>query len=61
MTTTDQRTWAAADPPIILAACAIDLVKTYGKGDAMVNALAGVNVEFASGSFTAVMGPSGSG
>ncbi len=61
MTTTDQRTWVAADPPIISAARAIDLVKTYGKGDASVHALAGVNVEFASGSFTAVVGPSGSG
>jgi putative ABC transport system ATP-binding protein len=43
------------------AARAVDLVKTYGKGDAAVRALAGVNVEFASGRFTAVMGPSGSG
>jgi putative ABC transport system ATP-binding protein len=39
----------------------VSLVKTYGKGDAVVNALAGVNVEFESGRFTAVMGPSGSG
>jgi len=43
------------------AARAIDLVKTYGKGDATVRALDGVNVEFAQGRFTAVMGPSGSG
>jgi putative ABC transport system ATP-binding protein len=43
------------------AARATDLSKTYGKGDAVVYALAGVNVEFASGQFTAVMGPSGSG
>ncbi len=43
------------------AARAVSLVKTYGKGDAVVNALAGVNVEFESGRFTAVMGPSGSG
>jgi putative ABC transport system ATP-binding protein len=43
------------------AARAVDLVKTYGKGDAVVHALAGVNVEFESGRFTAVMGPSGSG
>jgi putative ABC transport system ATP-binding protein len=40
---------------------AVSLVKSYGKGDAVVNALAGVNVEFESGRFTAVMGPSGSG
>jgi len=43
------------------AAFAVDLVKTYGKGDAVVTALAGVNVAFARGQFTAVMGPSGSG
>jgi putative ABC transport system ATP-binding protein len=43
------------------AAHAVDLVKTYGKGDAVVTALAGVNVEFGRGQFTAVMGPSGSG
>jgi putative ABC transport system ATP-binding protein len=43
------------------AARATDLRKTYGKGDAVVHALAGVNVEFARGQFTAVMGPSGSG
>jgi putative ABC transport system ATP-binding protein len=44
-----------------MAARAVDLVKTYGKGDAAVNALTGVNVEFERGRFTAVMGPSGSG
>jgi putative ABC transport system ATP-binding protein len=43
------------------AARAIDLVKTYGADDAVVHALAGVNVEFERGQFTAVMGPSGSG
>jgi putative ABC transport system ATP-binding protein len=43
------------------AARAIDLTKTYGKGDAVVRALDGINVEFESGCFTAVMGPSGSG
>jgi putative ABC transport system ATP-binding protein len=47
-----------APPP---AAHAIDLVKTYGTGDAVVRALSGVTVEFARGAFTAVMGPSGSG
>jgi putative ABC transport system ATP-binding protein len=40
---------------------AVDLVKTYGKGDALVRALDGVSVEFERGRFTAVMGPSGSG
>jgi putative ABC transport system ATP-binding protein len=43
------------------AARTVDLVKTYGRGDAMVTALAGVSVEFKRGQFTAVMGPSGSG
>jgi putative ABC transport system ATP-binding protein len=48
-------------PPTSPAARAVDLVKTYGKGDAIVRALDGINVEFARGRFTAVMGPSGSG
>jgi putative ABC transport system ATP-binding protein len=37
------------------------LHRTYGTGPEAVRALAGVDVEFARGSFTAVMGPSGSG
>jgi hypothetical protein len=44
-----------------LAARGVDLMKTYGKGDAAVRALDGVSVEFERGHFTAVMGPSGSG
>ena len=36
-------------------------MKTYGSGDAEVRALVGIDVEFARGQFTAVMGPSGSG
>jgi putative ABC transport system ATP-binding protein len=43
------------------AARAVDLTKAYGRGDAVVRALDGVNVEFERGRFTAVMGPSGSG
>jgi putative ABC transport system ATP-binding protein len=43
------------------AARAVELTKTYGKGDAAVRALDHVNVEFERGRFTAVMGPSGSG
>jgi putative ABC transport system ATP-binding protein len=43
------------------AARAVDLTKTYGKGDAVVRALDDVSVEFERGRFTAVMGPSGSG
>src|SRR5947209_19916537 len=43
------------------AAHAVELRKTYGTGQAAVHALAGVNVTFERGRFTAVMGPSGSG
>jgi putative ABC transport system ATP-binding protein len=43
------------------AAHAIDLRKIYGTGQATVHALAGINVTFDRGRFTAVMGPSGSG
>ena len=48
----------APAPP---AARAVDLVKTYGTGNSLVHAVAGVTVEFERGQFTAVMGPSGSG
>lgn len=51
----------ADDSPRRWVARAVDLVKTYGKGDALVRALDGVSVEFERGRFTAVMGPSGSG
>ena len=61
MTITDHASTGAPAPSAPPAARAIDLVKTYGKGDAAVHALAGVNVEFKRGQFTAVMGPSGSG
>ena len=37
-----------------------DVWKTYSMGDAEVNALAGLNLALKEGSFTAVMGPSGS-
>ncbi len=43
------------------AARAVDLVKVYGRGNAMVRALDGVSVDFERGRFTAIMGPSGSG
>ncbi|MBD7980752.1 ABC transporter ATP-binding protein [Oerskovia merdavium] len=42
-------------------ASARGLVKTYGKGPTAVHALAGVDVDFGRGRFTAIMGPSGSG
>jgi putative ABC transport system ATP-binding protein len=35
--------------------------KIYGKGDTELRALDGVDVDFAAGEFTAIMGPSGSG
>jgi len=44
-----------------VAARASDLWKVYGTGEARVVALRGVDVEFARGAFTAIMGPSGSG
>jgi putative ABC transport system ATP-binding protein len=40
---------------------AVQLRKTYGTGQATVHALAGIDVTFERGRFTAVMGPSGSG
>ncbi|MCG7284820.1 ABC transporter ATP-binding protein [Cellulomonas sp. ACRRI] len=42
-------------------ASARGLVKTYGSGDTAVRALDGVDVDFARGELTAIMGPSGSG
>jgi putative ABC transport system ATP-binding protein len=43
------------------AARAVDVTKVYGSGDTVVNALAGVSVEFRQGEYAAIMGPSGSG
>ncbi|HEX8497545.1 MAG TPA: ABC transporter ATP-binding protein [Actinomycetales bacterium] len=42
-------------------ASARGLVKVYGKGDAQVRALNGVDVDLGRGRFTAILGPSGSG
>jgi putative ABC transport system ATP-binding protein len=50
-----------AQRPASPAAHAVELRKTYGTGQATVHALAGINVTFERGRFTAVMGPSGSG
>ncbi len=44
-----------------VAARAVGATKVYGEGDTVVNALAGVTVDFAAGEFAAIMGPSGSG
>ena len=52
-------TLAGGPAPVI--AFARGLVKTYGTGDTAVQALAGVDVDFARGELTAIMGPSGSG
>jgi putative ABC transport system ATP-binding protein len=38
-----------------------ELARRYGEGEAAVDALAGVSVEFPAGRFAAIMGPSGSG
>ena len=43
------------------AARALGATKVYGQGDAEVRAIDGIDVEFAAGAFTAIMGPSGSG
>jgi putative ABC transport system ATP-binding protein len=43
------------------AARAVGAVKVYGHGENEVRALDGVDVDFAAGAFTAIMGPSGSG
>jgi putative ABC transport system ATP-binding protein len=40
---------------------AVELHRRFGEGDAAVDALAGVSVDFERGRFTAIMGPSGSG
>lgn len=42
-------------------ATARGLTKVYGSGEAAVHALGGVDIDFARGEFTAIMGPSGSG
>ena len=49
------------DSPVDAAAGTVDVVKIYGSGDAAVTALDHVTVDFATGRFTAIMGPSRSG
>src|SRR5690606_13167750 len=48
-------------PETPAAARAVGLTKISGRGDVAVHALDGVDVTFAAGEFTAIMGPSGSG
>jgi putative ABC transport system ATP-binding protein len=55
------RTVPHSGPTAELAAHAIDVTKTYGRGAAVVTALDRVSVAFGRGRFSAVMGPSGSG
>jgi putative ABC transport system ATP-binding protein len=52
---------ASAAPRPRPAASAIGATKTYGKGESAITALDHVDVEFAAGQLTAIMGPSGSG
>jgi putative ABC transport system ATP-binding protein len=47
------------DPDAIVSAQ--DVTRRYGEGDAAVDALRGVSLEFPPGAFAAIMGPSGSG
>ncbi|MGV8968023.1 MAG: ABC transporter ATP-binding protein, partial [Cellulomonas sp.] len=47
--------------PTSVIASARGLVKTYGNGETAVQALAGIDVDFARGELTVIMGPSGSG
>jgi putative ABC transport system ATP-binding protein len=51
----------APAPPVQAIARATDVYKVYGSGEAEVRALDGINVEFGTAQFTAIMGPSGSG
>jgi putative ABC transport system ATP-binding protein len=50
-----------APPTTTAAARAAAAVKVYGRGETLVRALDGIDVEFHSGRFSAIMGPSGSG
>ena len=51
----------AASTVVPVAARAVNVSKVYGRGEAEVRALDGIDVEFGTGRFTAIMGPSGSG
>jgi putative ABC transport system ATP-binding protein len=56
-----ERSTSTPTAPTPPASSARGLVKVYGRGEAAVRALDGVDVDFAVGRFTAIMGPSGSG
>src|SRR5665647_353260 len=53
-----ERQFATETRPVVSAR---GLTRTYGKGDAAVHALRDVDIDFAEGKLTAIMGPSGSG
>ena len=55
------RTVPGTPPATDDAVRATGLTRTYGSGPTAVHALAGVDVAFTRGAFTAIMGPSGSG
>ncbi len=59
--TTSDRHSPPPAPASGLAASARGLTRTYGRGDAEVHALRGVDLDLPAGRFTAIMGPSGSG
>jgi len=61
LTATAQRIPTDPIVPTSVIASARGLVKTYGRGETAVHALAGIDVDFARGELTAIMGPSGSG
>ncbi len=56
-----QTTPPPAPPASALAASARGLTRAYGRGDTLVHALRGVDLDLPAGRFTAIMGPSGSG
>ncbi len=55
------QTTPETSPTDTLAASARGLTRVYGKGDAAVHALRGVDLDLPAGRFTAIMGASGSG
>ncbi|TDQ45867.1 ABC transporter ATP-binding protein [Actinorugispora endophytica] len=57
-TSASVRTDPPQEPPAVVVRA---LTKVYSSGGSSVRALDGVDVEFARGAFTAIMGPSGSG
>jgi putative ABC transport system ATP-binding protein len=61
VTANEQRLSPLPANEVAAAVSARGLQKRYGRGDAAVDALRGIDVDLPHGQFTAVMGPSGSG